>query len=186
MTQTSLEELNKFLSTHDFGPGKESIRVADYGGTDSIGGRIVPEMLAFYGIKDYTMLDFDNGHDLREPVAGKKFNLGICMDLFEHTTDPKLVARNIMDSLDDGAIIFVTVPYVWQVHGYSEGEGYDDYWRFTPGGLHELFKEMQKNTLYTLYDSYKPEEELPPESMAPKLPWSRIVGIFKKPDKPKK
>jgi len=175
MTNTTINELIEFLKVTDLGPDPKKIRCADYGGTDNIGSRVVPKILKQVGVVDYHMLDFDNGYDLRKPIKGKKFNLGICMDLMEHVSDPFLVAKNIMDSLQPGSLFFITVPYSWPVHGYP-----NDYWRFTPEGLEELFKPMNKLAMYALYDTYVPPEELPAEAMAPKLPWIRIFAVFQK------
>lgn len=172
MTITSLEALKYFLEKHQH-LFFDDMRIADYGGTDNIQKDVVKNMLAQGNLKNYTMLDFDNGVDLRKPIGGAKYDLGICMDLLEHVSDPKLVAQNIMDSLAPEALLFVTAPFVWQIHGYP-----DDYWRFTPQGIQELFKGMEPEIVYVLKDSFEPEDVsliTPPVS----LPWTRIVGIFK-------
>lgn len=161
MTKTSLTELVNFLNHYK----PEAGRTADFGGTDAIGKNIVKNTLASGGITDYHMLDFDNGVDLREPVKGKKFDLGICMDLLEHTTDPFLVAKNIKNSLKKGAYLFVTVPFIWEVHLYP-----GDYWRFTTQGLQQLFIDMELHYAYMIEDD------------APGADFKRYrtVGIFSK------
>lgn len=164
-------------------------RVADYGGTHSIGAQIVKKMLSLEEVNieegdrsekinlfvngskekeiipDYHVLDYDNGVDLLKPIKGEKFDAGISLDLLEHTSNPFIVAKNISDSLKKGAMLFVTVPFVWEIHDYP-----GDYWRFTPQGLKELFPEMKEVLIETIRDK-EPEE---------KLPRTRIVGIFKK------
>ena len=163
--------------------------MADYGGTDAIGGEIVGKMLSLEGVNveegdrsqkinlfvngskekdivpEYHVLDYDNGVDLLKPISGEKFDAGICMDLLEHTSNPFLVAKNIGDSLKKGAYFFVTVPWIWELHYHPK-----DYWRFTPQGLKELFPEMEEILTETIRDP-EPEE---------KLPRARIVAIFKK------
>ena len=181
MTISSLEELEKFLDNCDLGKdtNKSKCRVADYGGNDQIGSQSVKDLLAIYGLTNYHVLDFSTGVDLREPIPGEKFHIGICMDLLEHTSNPFVVAKNIIDSLHPGAYLYVTVPWVWPIH--PEEGAYSDYWRFAPEGLLELFKEMETVAIYGNWDSYVPDEPEPPmEVFVPKLPWMRSVAIFKK------
>ncbi len=175
MTKTSLQEFHSFLQGHQqfF---KDNTRWGDYGGTDDIGKNIVKDMLAGGGMHDYNMLDFDNGVDLRKPIKGKKFDMGISMDLLEHVSNPFVVAKNIKNSLNKGAYLFVTAPFVWELHDYPH-----DYWRFSPDGLKELFDGMQVEIIYMVNDSYRPAKNEKFVSVpAIKFPWIRIVGIFKK------
>lgn len=173
MTKTSLTELQKFLQAHQplfF----DDMRIADYGGTDNIQKDVVRDMLAKGNLTNYHMLDFDNGVDLRKPIKGKKFDMGICMDLLEHVSNPFVVAKNISNSLKSGAFLFVTAPFIWEIHGYPE-----DYWRFTPTGIAELFSDMEMKTVYVEIDSYKHAKGYKPV-VPVALPWSRIIGIFRK------
>lgn len=161
MTKTSITELVNFLNHYQPKVG----RTADYGGTDAIGKGIIKNTLKTGGITDYHMLDFDNGIDLRKPIKGKKFDLGICMDLLEHTTDPFLVAKNIKNSLKKGAYLFVTVPFMWEVHLYP-----GDYWRFTTQGLAQLFIDMELHYVYMVEDDQPGAD----------FKRYRTVGIFSK------
>ena len=184
MTIISLQELAAFLNTY-----KVSGRIADYGGTSEIGARIVRQMLGFedVGIKEdlvddmwvglvmgsaaketvptYHPLDYNNGVDLLLPIEGEPYDAGISMDLLEHTSQPFIVAENISNSLKPGALLFVTVPFVWEVHNYP-----GDYWRFTPQGLATLFPKMKQRASKIIRDQ-SPEEE---------LPRTRIVAVFQK------
>jgi SAM-dependent methyltransferase len=171
MTKKSVIELQTFLINHqaDF---FDEMRIADYGGTDNIGRDIVKILLASGNLENYHMLDFDNGIDLREPIKGEKFDLGICMDLLEHVSNPFIVVKNIIDSLNPGAFLFVTAPFVWELHGYPQ-----DFWRFTPDGFAELFKEMKTEIIYIEVDDYEiTEKSTPPVNP----PWTRVIGIFQK------
>lgn len=177
MTETSFEALRSFIIKFQ-SEFTDKTRVADYGGTDSVCENQVKNLLASGNIKDYHMLDFDNGIDLRKPIKGKKFGLGICMDLLEHTSDPKLVAKNIMNSLKPGALLYVTAPFVWALHAYP-----DDFWRFTPHGITELFKGMEILTVYAVHDGFKLSEEdkINVKALLPvSEPYSRIIGLFRK------
>lgn len=173
MTYKSFDAFASFLKNHQQHFFDE-MRIADYGGTNAIGMDSVKNLLAKGNLKNYHMLDFDNGIDLREPIKGKKFDMGLCMDLLEHTSNPFVVSKNIIDSLNTGAFLFVTVPFVWDLHAYP-----DDYWRFTPHGLSELFKEMETEIVYGIME----DEDFPRDEKRPlpvSLPYSRVVGIFRK------
>ena len=183
MTITSLRQLANFLSKYP-----PTGRVADYGGTEKIGAEIVRKMFELSKIKvvqpdekdpfeiliegkprkndaKYIVLDFDNGIDLREPIKDGNFDSGICMDLLEHTSNPFVVAENISNSLKKGAILFVTVPWVWEIHYHPK-----DYWRFAPQGLEELFPKMKVLSMDIVRDQSYGEE----------LPRQRLVAVFKK------
>lgn len=173
MTNTSIQEFHDFLVKHQQSFFKD-MRIADFGGTDNIGQNIIKDMLASGELENYHMLDFDNGIDLREPIVGEKFDLGICMDLLEHVSNPFLVAKNIMDSLNPGAYLYVTAPFVWEIHGYPQ-----DFWRFTPDGLEELFRDMEAELIYVEVDSHTDKVES--KQVVPvSRPWTRVIGIFRK------
>ena len=87
------------------------------------------------------------------------------MDLLEHTSNPFIVAKNISDSLKPGAFLFVTVPFVWELHYHPK-----DYFRFCPQGLEAVFSEMKTKTIEIVRDQV-PDEDLPRQ---------RIVAIFQK------
>ena len=168
---------------------KPTGRIADYGGTDTIGAPIVKRMLTIneVGVKEgepgkelnvivfgsgekktppeYLVLDYDSGVDLMQPIKAKKFSAGICMDLLEHVSNPFVVAENISNSLKSGAMLFVTVPLIWELHYYPK-----DYWRFTPQGLAELFPKMKKKSIKIFRDP-SPEELVPRQ---------RLIAILKK------
>lgn len=61
-----------------------------------------------------------------------------CMSVLEHTPRPWLLAANIERMLVDGGTLFVTVPFVFRVHGYPS-----DYYRFSPEGVRALFPAIE-------------------------------------------
>lgn len=61
-----------------------------------------------------------------------------CMSVLEHCQRPWLVAQSIESMMLPGASIFVSVPFVWRVHGYPS-----DYWRMTPDALPILFPSIR-------------------------------------------
>ena len=173
MTIDSINALSLFLEKHQqffF----DEMRIADFGGTEKIGDNIIKNILAAGDLKNYHMLDFDNGIDLREPIVGEKFDLGICMDLLEHVSNPFLVSKNIIDSLKPGAFLFVTVPFVWELHAVP-----DDFWRFTPSGIMELFKDMEMELVHMMSDS-SPLSGYNQSLFPVSAPFSRVIGYFRK------
>ena len=184
MTITSYDSLKYFLNK--FQPFFfDEMRIADYGGTDAIGEDSVRQLLASGNLRNYHMLDFDNGHDLRKPIKGKKYDMGICMDLLEHVSNPFLVAKNIVNSLNPGAYLFVTAPFNWPLHGFP-----DDYWRFCPSGMVELFKDMEMQYFETVRDSFKQtskyRKEMKDKPHFVSEPYNRIIAAFRAHPKKKK
>ena len=48
-------------------------------------------------------------HDLENPIE-MKFDLVLCFQTLEHLRRPKLVLDNLLDTLEDGGMLFLTVP----------------------------------------------------------------------------
>lgn len=116
-------------------------------------------------LNGYEILDYSTGIDLMRPLNGT-YNTGICMDTLEHTENPFVVADNITNSLSKGALLFVTVPWIWGVHMFPI-----DNWRFTDNGLITLFPKMkvlESRYVKDAYDSVK------------KLQNERVIAIFEK------
>jgi len=179
MTPYSLEKLLEFLNVYQSAFPK-NVRVADYGG--AYFDKTMRQALASGGITDYTVLDYETGYDLNKPLKGKKYGLGLCMDLLEHCDKPWLVAKTIINSLQPGAYLFVTAPFVWELHGYPH-----DYFRYTSDGLRSLFDEleyiegaMHRDLQLKTVEGGKSQV---PDEM---LPRSRSILVFRKPLKAKK
>lgn len=163
MTKLSFEQLAIFLNNYR---DKIIVPVADYGGTNVFGFDSVKNLFASGGIIDYNVIDLETGYDLTKPITGRKYGTGICMDLLEHTVNPFEVAKNIYLSLKKEALLFVTVPWVWEVHKYPI-----DNWRFTVDGVITLFPRMRVLEAGYLRDQHTDPEPLPRE---------RVVVIFQK------
>jgi hypothetical protein len=164
MTKTSLKLLIDFLNTY-----QDRIKepIADYGGNDKQGGKDVRKTFKSGNIIDYSQLDLDTGYDLTKPIRGKKYNTGICMDLLEHVKNPFLVAENISNSLNNGAVLFVTAPFIWGLHDYP-----GDYFRYTEEGLEVLFAKL--TCIYTaMYRD--PGNKIDEDKFG-----VRVIGVFEK------
>lgn len=71
-------------------------------------------------------------------LQGRRFRTGICLSVLEHCHQPFLLAENLTRILEAGASLFVSVPWVWNLHGYP-----DDYWRISPAGIALLFPRFE-------------------------------------------
>jgi len=81
--------------------------------------------------------DFTADHaSIIDQVGIEKFRTIICFSVLEHCKNPFKMAENISKFLIDGGTLFVSVPFVWNIHSYP-----DDYWRFTPSSLSILFPD---------------------------------------------
>ena len=78
--------------------------------------------------------------NLEEPLPEDigKFSHIDCISVLEHSRRPWLLAANLERLLEDGGSIYLSVPFIWRVHGYP-----DDYWRFTASGVRELFPNIK-------------------------------------------
>lgn len=83
-----------------------------------------------------------------------------CMSLLEHVKRPWLLAANLERMLEPAGTIFVTVPFIWKLHGYPS-----DYWRFTHEGIRLLFPAV----IWTHY-AYAAAREL---VKGEEVPWVR-------------
>lgn len=58
-------------------------------------------------------------HHLEKPLK-EKFDLIISFEVFEHLYNPELVLKNLLDALEDGGMLFLTVPdadqWRWGLH----------------------------------------------------------------------
>jgi len=66
------------------------------------------------------------------------FALAICCSVLEHTPRPWVMADNIVKLLRPGGQLYLSVPWVWRYHAYP-----DDYFRFSPRAVRELFSAVQ-------------------------------------------
>jgi len=83
--------------------------------------------------------DFD---ELPKNVTKTKFQTIICCSVMEHVKDIFKAAENISRLTDTGGVLFISVPFIWEFHGYPS-----DYWRFTPEAVRYLFKDFDFDLL---------------------------------------
>jgi hypothetical protein len=66
-----------------------------------------------------------------------------CMSVLEHSPRPWLIAQNIERVMNEGATLFLTVPFVWDYHPYSS-----DYFRFTQEGVRSMFSRIEWDAMH--------------------------------------
>lgn len=91
-------------------------------------------------------------HDLSK--INKKFDLIICMSTLEHVEDPFRVADEIINVMEKGSYLFISVPFFYPIHKDVYGR-YGDYWRFTDDSLRILFKNLEEVWIKPMKSSIK-------------------------------
>ena len=86
-----------------------------------------------------TICDFTRPLDEIEELLGStRYRTIVCFSVMEHCEQPFKMAGNITSLLEPGGVLFISVPWVWNIHGYP-----DDYWRFTPAAIRLLFADLE-------------------------------------------
>lgn len=98
----------------------------------------------YYGIDFQTGINVDFKIDITwdlkkiiDPLPKTHFNCIICNSVLEHVDNIFVAAKNITELLSHNGILLISVPFVWEEHGYP-----NDYWRFTPNGIKYLFPQL--------------------------------------------
>ena len=104
--------------------------------TEHLGPEILAEMINLE-VEPGPVVDLvADGHDI--PFPDHSFDLIISQAVLEHVKRPRRVVAEMHRLLKPGGWIFVDVPFIANVHMYS------DFWRFTPRGLDELMQDFEK------------------------------------------
>jgi hypothetical protein len=75
-----------------------------------------------------------------------------CLSVLEHTRRPWRVAENLMEQMQPGATIHLSVPFIWRQHDHPS-----DYYRFTTEAIRFLFHGVEWSALlYGGEKLYKP------------------------------
>ena len=103
---------------------------SEYTGIDMEDGPGVDVLLDL--AKDFTFVD--------KILKQKRFNTVFCLSVFEHCSNPFMMAENITNLLNKNGVLYVSVPFSWKFHPFPS-----DYWRFTPEGVRILFPKIVFN-----------------------------------------
>jgi len=83
------------------------------------------------------VIDFTAHISLIKKKLSKKYRTILCCSVLEHVKDIFKFADNVTEIVESGGIIFISVPFTWEYHGYP-----NDYWRFTPAAIEYLFNQF--------------------------------------------
>ncbi len=122
--------------------------VIDVGGTKELsvnGGakpnplfEYFPNLVTFDGgfTVDHFQTEADYVGDITDDSHGlyRTFDIVLCFDTLEHTSNPFRFVEALVDLAKPGGWIYIAAPFQWVYHPSPQ-----DYWRFTPEGLTELF-----------------------------------------------
>jgi SAM-dependent methyltransferase len=128
---------------HMFRPPVLEVGSKDYGNTASFRQHFPDQV--YVGIDMLEGPGVDHVLDLTEDfesvdrvLDGRRFRTVICLCVLEHCARPFKMAENIERLLEPGGVVYVSAPFSWRLHGYP-----DDYWRFTPSGIRQLFPSIE-------------------------------------------
>lgn len=76
--------------------------------------------------------------EVNRALDGQRFRTILCLSVLEHCAQPFRLAENLCHLLEPGGTLVVSAPFAWEVHAYPE-----DFWRFTPQGLLQLFPTLK-------------------------------------------
>lgn len=84
------------------------------------------------------IVDMSAEFDVVKGLLGDvRFNSVICLSVMEHVKDIFTFAKNVDAIMNPGAIIIISIPFVWELHAYPH-----DFWRFTPEEVEFLFPNV--------------------------------------------
>jgi SAM-dependent methyltransferase len=115
-----------------------------YDDTTSINYRRLCEGMEYIGIDVSAgnnvdiVADFTDNFEAIKSKLGTTFNTIICCSVMEHVEDIYAFARNLEKIINPGGVLFLSVPFTWEYHGYPQ-----DYWRFTPKAIKFLYPSFK-------------------------------------------
>ncbi|MBI3282668.1 class I SAM-dependent methyltransferase [Candidatus Curtissbacteria bacterium] len=115
---------------------------ANYLGTDMIDGPGVDRVV------DAEKLPFGKG----------SFDLVLCLETFEHTRKPWLIAAEIERVVSDNGVIIISSQQNFPLHKHPS-----DYFRYTPYGLSSFFDNFKSRLVFSISPPFDDEVKLNPE-----------------------
>lgn len=94
-----------------------------------------------------------------------------CTSVLEHTQRPWKAAENIERMLVHGGSIFLSVPWVWNFHGYPQ-----DLWRFSHLTLPILFPSIDWKVIRYAHGDVLTDSERSPKKKDGLLPKTQVMG----------
>jgi hypothetical protein len=122
-------------------------------------------------------IDFTDDISLIREKLNSKYNTVICCSVLEHVKNIFKFADNVSEIVETGGIIFISVPFVWEFHGYP-----NDYWRFTPAGIEYLFHKFTFPDEYRTISSHLSYDMEPFSDNPNHFCYSTLLGGTNKPE----
>lgn len=147
MDFVSVQDYEEFLKS-------EILNLSDHQSVLDIGGGRGKNYKV--GMSEYYVLDLSSHNDSMTIVGditahnldlGKKFDLILTKDTFEHILNPWDATDNILNHLVEGGLFFCSTPFNWRFHPSP----YDAY-RYSHQGLKYLFE--RNGSLEEVYSGY--------------------------------
>lgn len=97
-----------------------------------------------------------------------------CDSVLEHSRRPWLLAANLERLMEEGATLFLSVPFVWRVHFYPQ-----DLFRFTAEGVRTLFPGVDWTRLAYASDKLRPDTYIKAQTIEghPYFPRTEVLGF---------
>lgn len=80
-------------------------------------------------------------------VADETFDIVVCTEVLEHTTQPFAAVDEILRILKKGGLLLMTTPFNFRIHGPLP-----DCWRFTEHGIRALLTKFESIQIQALDD----------------------------------
>jgi len=122
-------------------------------------------------------IDFTDDISLIRKKLNTKYNTVICCSVLEHVKNIFKFAENVSEIVETGGAIFISVPFVWEFHGYP-----NDYWRFTPAGIEYLFDKFNFPDEYRTISSHMPYDVEALSDNPNHFCYSTLLGGTNKPE----
>lgn len=92
----------------------------------------------FLGIDILDHVGADVVADICEPMKlDRPYDIAFCIEVLEHVNSPYMALENIYENLKDGGVLYLSVPFMYDVHSDH------DLWRFTDQGLKYLLNSAE-------------------------------------------
>jgi len=126
------EGIREYLAKADLS-GKN---VIDWGcGTKPI-KNYLPGADHYFGVDILMHVGADLVADICEPLKlPMSYDAAFCLEVLEHVKYPMNALENIFNHLDEGGVLYFSVPFLYPVHSDH------DLWRYTDQGLHFMLGE---------------------------------------------
>ncbi len=94
------------------------------------------------------------------PFKDGEFDLVLCLETFEHSNNPHIIANEMQRVVSDKGIVIASSQQNFPIHMHPS-----DYFRYTPFGLRALFPKMKQNLAFSISPPFQGEVKLNPQTV---------------------